>query len=119
MFIIIVFGLGIYWPPRLLFFMTALLLSILAPLFLLFSSISLSYLNIAARMRECLGKHSCMSSSFPIAILNGTCFFCEAKWYLLWSMLRPSKSNQTNQLMLYSMLIVVDYHYLILKSNCI
>ena len=24
-------------------------------------------------MRGCLGKHSCMSSPFPIAILNGTC----------------------------------------------
>ena len=28
-------------------------------------------------MRECLRKHSCMSSTFPIAILNGTCFFLE------------------------------------------
>ena len=26
-------------------------------------------------MRECLGKHSRMSSTFPIVILNGTCFF--------------------------------------------
>ena len=26
-------------------------------------------------MRECLGKHSCMSYTFPIAVLNGTCFF--------------------------------------------
>ena len=26
-------------------------------------------------MQKCLGKHSCMSSPFPIAILNGTCFF--------------------------------------------
>ena len=26
-------------------------------------------------MRECLGKHSCMSSPFPIAILNGTSSF--------------------------------------------
>ena len=26
-------------------------------------------------MRECLGKNSSMSSLFPIAILNGTCFF--------------------------------------------
>ena len=31
-------------------------------------------------MRECLGKHLRMSSTFPIAILNGTCFFREAKW---------------------------------------
>ena len=26
-------------------------------------------------MRECLGKHSCMSSTFLLAILNGTCFY--------------------------------------------
>ena len=26
---------------------------------------------LAVRMRECLGKHSCMRTSFPIAILNG------------------------------------------------
>ena len=26
-------------------------------------------------MRKCLGKHSCMSSSFPIVILNDTSFF--------------------------------------------
>ena len=28
-------------------------------------------------MREYLGKHSCMSSSFPIAMLNGTLFFAK------------------------------------------
>ena len=27
---------------------------------------------------KCLGKHSCRSSSFPIAILNGTCFFSDS-----------------------------------------
>ena len=37
------------------------------------SSVSLSYLNLAVPMRGSLGKHSCMSSPFPIAILNGTC----------------------------------------------
>ena len=26
-------------------------------------------------MRECMGKHSCTNSSFPIAILNGTYIF--------------------------------------------
>ena len=30
-------------------------------------------------MRKCLGKHSCMSSPFPIAILNGTFFFRSVK----------------------------------------
>ena len=34
--------------------------------------LSLSYLILAVPTRECLGKHSCMSSSFPIAILNDT-----------------------------------------------
>ena len=28
---------------------------------------------VAVPMRGCLGEHSCMSSPFPIAILNGTC----------------------------------------------
>ena len=30
---------------------------------------------LAVPRRECLGKPSCMSSTFPLAILNGTCFF--------------------------------------------
>ena len=44
------------------------------------SSVTLSYFILAVPMCECLGKHSCMSSSFPIAILNGTtCFFPTAQ----------------------------------------
>ena len=27
-------------------------------------------------MRGCLEKHSCLSSPFPVAILNGTCSLC-------------------------------------------
>ena len=54
--------------------MPALLLSILASLFLT-SSVTLSYFILAVPMHDCLGKHSCLNSSFPIAILNGTCFF--------------------------------------------
>ena len=42
---------------------------------LAFFVVSLSYFVLAVPMRECLGKHSCMSSPFPIAIQNGTCFF--------------------------------------------
>ena len=73
--IMIVFLLGSDRPPG-LFFMPALLLSILTSLFpLRCSSVSLSYFIIAVPMRECLGKHSCTSSTFPLAILNGTCFF--------------------------------------------
>ena len=43
------------------------------------SSVSLSYFILAVPMRGCLGKHSCMSSPFPIAILNGTFFFRPVK----------------------------------------
>ena len=57
------------------FFVPALLFSILTPLFLPSSSVSLSYFVLALPMRECLRNHSCMSSIFPIAILNSTCFF--------------------------------------------
>ena len=61
------------------FFVPALLFSILAPLFLPPSSVSLSYFILAVPMRKRLGKHSCMSSLFPIAILNGTFFFRSVK----------------------------------------
>ena len=45
-------------------------------LFLKFtSSVSLSYFVLAVPMRDCLGKHSCMSSPCPIATLNGTLLF--------------------------------------------
>ena len=52
---------------------------ILKPLFLPPSSVSFSYFILAVPMRKCLGKHSCMSSPFPIAILNGTFFFRSVK----------------------------------------
>ena len=55
--------------------MAILLLSILTSFFLLFTSVSLSYLILGVHMRESLGKRSCMSSTFPLVILNGTCFF--------------------------------------------
>ena len=57
------------------FFMPALLISILTPLSVPSSSVSLSYFILTVRMRECFIKHSCMSSTFPIAILHGTCLF--------------------------------------------
>ena len=55
------------------FFVSAILFSILTSFFLP-SSVSLPYFILAVPMRECLRKHSCMSSAFPIVILNGTCF---------------------------------------------
>ena len=62
-----------------IFFVPTLLFSILTPLFLLLLSVSLSYFILAVPMRRCLGKHSSMSSPFPIAILNGTFFFRSVK----------------------------------------
>ena len=38
------------------------------------SSVSLSYFHLAVPMRKCWGEHSCISSLFSIAILNGTPF---------------------------------------------
>ena len=75
MFIIIVFGLGCDRPSGLLLFVPAVLFSILTPLFCPSSSVSLSYFILAVPIRKCLGKHSCMSSPFPIAMLNGTSSF--------------------------------------------
>ena len=62
------------WCMEKIIFVPALLLSMLTHLFLS-SSLSLSYFILAVPIRKCLGKHSCMSSSFPIFILNDTSFF--------------------------------------------
>ena len=75
MFIIVVFRLGCSRASGLFLFVPAVLFSILTPLFCPYLSVSLSYFIISVPMRECLGKHSCMSSTFPIAILNGTSSF--------------------------------------------
>ena len=72
---IIVFWLGCNRPSGFLFFVHALLLSILTPLFLPSSSVFLSYFVLPVPMCECFGKHSCMSSPCPITILNGTILF--------------------------------------------
>ena len=80
LFIIIVFWFGCDRPRDFLFFVPALLLNTLTPLFLSSLSVSLSYFILAVPMHGCLGKHSCMSSPFPIAILNVTFFFfCSVK----------------------------------------
>ena len=42
------------------------------PLFLPSSFVSLSYVVLAVLMQECLGEHSFVSSTFPIATANGT-----------------------------------------------
>ena len=56
--------------PVFLLYPLSLLLS-----YFIFLLLCLVSVLLAVPMRECLGKHSCMSSSFPIAILNGTGFF--------------------------------------------
>ena len=82
MFIIIVFLIRYSdWPSGLLFFVPALLLSILTPLFLPFLSVSISYFILAVPFRQCLCKYSCMSSKFPIAMENGTFFFAKHDRY--------------------------------------
>ena len=73
-----IFGLGFETPSGLLFFRAffasfythASLLTFFVCFFVLFG-----------KTLECLGKHSCMSSPFPIAILNGTFIFrqCDYK----------------------------------------
>ena len=45
----------------------------------LYSSRCLSYSILAVPTRKCSGKHSCMSSIFPIVILNDTSFFPTVK----------------------------------------
>ena len=72
---IILFSLGSDRLSGLLSFVPSLLFSILTPLFCPSSSVPLSYFSLAVPMRECLEKHSCISSQFPIAILNCTSSF--------------------------------------------
>ena len=60
------------------------------------SSVSKSYFILAVLLRECLGKHSCMSPPFNIAILNGSFFFRETRWSK-WSKSRLSKINHNNK----------------------
>ena len=97
-FIIIVFWLGCDRPSGFLFFVPALLLSMLTTLFLPSSSVSLSYFIFAVPMRECLGKHSCTSSTFLIAILIGALLFFARRNSLFGPKLRLSKSNYETEL---------------------
>ena len=65
------------WPSGLRFFLPTLFIfradyATPACVFLLFL---LSYFNLAVPMRRCSGEHSFMSSTFSIAVLNGTFFF--------------------------------------------
>ena len=44
------------------------------------STVYLSYFIPAVPMRECLGKHSCVSSTLLIAVLNGIRFFRQCNY---------------------------------------
>ena len=94
MFIFILFWLGGDKPKGLLFFVPAVLLSVLMPLFLPFSSVSLSYFMFAVLMHECLDTR--VFPNFPNQVL-----FSHTEWSLffslgeivLWSKFRLSKTN--------------------------
>ena len=77
MFIIIVFWLGSDRPSALLFFVPALLLSILTPLFL--PSLSVSLIN--------LFHPSCSHARIDgkTLVLEFPIFYSHTKWYLLFS----------------------------------
>ena len=61
----------------------------------------LSYFILAVPMRKCLGKCLCMNSLFPIAILNGTFFFCSVKAMNNW------KQSAINQILLLLLLLLL------------
>ena len=50
--------------------------------FLLAFFVPLLYFILAISMPQCLGTHSCMSPTFKIFLLNGTCLFREMSWSL-------------------------------------
>ena len=68
------------------------------------SSVSLSYFILAVPIRKFLGKHSCMSSPFPIAILNGT-FFCSVKAMSNW------KLSAIKQILLLLLVVAINIFY--------
>ena len=91
MFSIILFWLGSNYPSGLLFFRACFTSFQLTPLFLPPSYISIPHLIVAVLMRECF-EHSCMSSPYPIAILNGTFFF-----FGLWKQWLIGNGEQLNK----------------------
>ena len=65
----------------------------LAPVYLS-SSLSL-YFILAVRMGECLGKHSCMCSTFPVAIFYVVCIFSRGEIMLASAEASHVKTNQS------------------------
>ena len=74
-------------------FIPALLLSILIPL-ILPSSVSLCYI-ILFPMDEYLEKHLCVSSTFPIGVLNGSCFFHAVQIQVVHNVYSDQKSRNS------------------------
>ena len=66
------------------FLMNVVCLSKFTHLFLTFSSVSSSYFICAVPMHKYLGKHSYLCSTFPKAILTGTCYFHTVKAVKNW-----------------------------------
>ena len=70
-------------------------------LVLAFSSISLSYFNLAVPMHKCSRGHSCMTNVFFIALLNGTCslrFMITVKTFWKWSAIKWNSTNNKDLL---------------------
>ena len=61
---------------------------ILTPLFLPSLSVSFSYFILAVPMRECLGKHPCISSTFPIG-------YSHTEWYVFFFRQRNNYKRRT------------------------
>ena len=78
-------------PSGLLFFRVRFASFQLTPLYLPSSYVSLSHFILAVPMRHRLGKYSCMSSTFPIAILNGKFFFSRGEIVLALAEASPIK----------------------------
>ena len=66
-------GPSVYRPLEFIDFVSTLVVSIFIIFCSFSSSVSLTYLIRAVPMRKCCGQHCCKSSTFYIAILNGTC----------------------------------------------
>ena len=98
--------------------MPTIILSLFTFLFLPSSSVSLSYLILAVPMSECLVKHSCMSSAFPVATLDGTgSLRCENS-ETFWSR-RPVKLNSKQPNSFHVSRIFLLLLTLYLKSTCL
>ena len=95
MFIIIVFWLGSDGPSGLLFFRAGFTYFHAVSALLTFFCLFVLFI-LAVPMRQCLRKHSCMSSTLPIALLNGTCFFRQSTYKCAMSSERKSKLVNLN-----------------------